>query len=258
MRSTQTQAFALFSEIHSETPSEPLHSERPHRSSGSPRRILRGSLSQRRQNLAPSDQIWQRFIRRYDRRLRYMLASFLRRYRVAFQPQDLEDHVQELYLRLLKYPQLFKHRSHLWKYLEVLGRSLALDLWRRSKRLKRNVCILALDGGLDILHSDEPDPEERVLRREARQMFFKVYVRRLVRGRHTRDKQCAVFLALTGWSSHEISNALGRRLSPNQVDVLVHRFRRQLAAEGVQLPRRNRRLPRRRAKIGQRWRRSVS
>ena len=156
----------------------------------------------------------------------------------------MEELVQELYCRLLasRHGGFRGHsEDELWRYLARVSHSLIVDRRRAYGARKRRAEPESSNAAvIERQQSFEPHtPEDRLLRKESRQLFYRRCVE-VARGDRTVLKLRALSLALLeGWSSRDIAQRLEGSLSPGQIDGLVSKLRRRLAQEGIELPRRH-------------------
>ena len=165
----------------------------------------------------------------------------------------VEDLVQEVWCRVF---ERCRHRlvglaagaeGHLtFSYLAQMARNVAVDRVRAERAAKRGGGWLRRDAAdedgdaVSELPDPAPCPEQRLLARERRRRFrqrCRPYVSRRSAGRDLAIVERAL---LDGWSSRQILRALDGRLSQSSVDTLVHRVRRGLATEGVEVAPRKR------------------
>ncbi len=192
------------------------------------------------------DEDWNEFLHRYGEQVRQVVQREMNRQGMETF-DDLDDYVQILYLRLLTHGRAFSGRD-LWGYLAVAARNVVIDDRRSAAAAKRCMpqrvaarcswpkrAVAAHPLGLPLVLS----PEERLLARE-RLAAFAVCCRRAVLGRPKGRLQLRI-LALAfvaGMTSVEIAGALRGRVTPCQVNSLIHRLRGTLAKAGVDLARR--------------------
>jgi len=82
-----------------------------------------------------------------------------------------------------------------------------------------------------------PVAEDRLISAERRKAFLDS-CRRLAGRQRQRNLRIFRLAFLDGLTSVEISERLGRPISANGIDTLLHRVRRRLAEEGLMVPRR--------------------
>lgn len=195
--------------------------------------------------------IWEEFQARFGRLLKSAVRRALCRFGVLFDESDLEDHVQEVYCRLLGRGGLNLRRCSalaepaIGVYLTRVAETVVIDRLRsewaekrgRSRQallpryLERHPVELAVDPAAR-------SPEEKLLAAELRREFL-ARCRRAVGPRYpARDLRVLTLAFLYALSSREIARRLGGGLTPSSVDSLIHRARKRLAAEGFRIPRR--------------------
>lgn len=195
-------------------------------------------------------EIWQEFVDRFGCRLWSGVHRTLQRFDVRLSEDERQDLVQDVYCRLLERSGRNLRRCRgggeaaVWAYLGKVAESVVIDHLRTRNAAKRGrQLLLELNPDLEIdlvqLAVDpRTTPEERCLLQEKRAAFF-VRCRSLV-SRHSPERDLEVlYLALCeGFTSREICRRLGRELTPSTVDSLIHRIKKKLLREGVELPRR--------------------
>lgn len=188
--------------------------------------------------------------RRYGRRLEAMAAEALSRLGERPYRHRIEDLVQDVYCKLLASsrpldPRL-RRESQVLAYLRRTVRSAAVDGVRLEAAAKRSAparwdgpTAAPFPGAPEEPLDPAPTPEQHLMTLDRRRRFRSVC--RSANGSTptaVRDVRLTELALLDGWSSHEISAALGGRLRPSSVDAAVSRVRRRLAAAGLPLPRR--------------------
>lgn len=196
--------------------------------------------------------LWDTLVRRHGRRLKGVLRRALSRRRHPATEDLLDDLVQEVWCRVF---ERCRHRlvglaagaeGHLtFSYLAQMARNVAVDRVRAERAAKRGGGWLrhqpddADDDPVAALPAPGPSPEQRLLGRERRRRFRQRCRPYVSRSRARRDLAIVERALLDGWSSRQILEALPDPLSQSSVDSLVHRVRRGLASEGVDIePRR--------------------
>jgi RNA polymerase sigma factor (sigma-70 family) len=185
---------------------------------------------------------WDALVRRYRRLLAGVARYAARHYRLRATPEEIEDLVQEVWCRLVQRwgPRLGLGggEGRLYTYLVRTTRNVVLDEVRARKAAKRGHGRRESSGDAWSRArrrvDPRPSPEERAMLRQWRRTFR----RRCRRVARRRDAAIVERVVFEGWTSRELAAALGTPLSPSAIDTLVHRVRRRLAAEGLDLPRR--------------------
>lgn len=205
---------------------------------------------------------WDLFVDRYGPWLRRRCWYVLQRGGGEMWTDEVEELVQEIYCRLLENRcqrlRGFEGDSEraLRSFLARVARSVVLSHLRRRFASKRSRARSDSQGSfregawcdrppapgerkierLEAVPCLRRSPESEALRRQEWRVFFR-------RCRETDGSRChrrnaeIVWLALlAGWSSRKIASRVS--LSPSAVDTVVHRARRRLAAEGIEIPER--------------------
>lgn len=153
--------------------------------------------------------------------------------------------LQEVYCRLLENRRLILRRfrgssdAQAFSYLKRVAETVTVDRLRADGAAKRGGWLI--EGGHEELTDDAVadlgvSPEALLLERDSWRRFWGS-CRRHVRSRHrARDLAILQLAVFEGWSSREIAAALGDRLTVSSVDTILHRLRRRLAAQGLELP----------------------
>lgn len=207
-------------------------------------------------HLAPGPRdprLWDGLVRRHGTRLKAVVRRALRRRSHAADDELVEDLVQEVWCRVF---ERCRHRlvglaaggeGHLtFSYLAQMARNVAVDRVRAERAAKRGGGWLRRDAGgeegdaLAEIADPAPGPEQRLLSRERRRRFRQRCRPYVSRRRAGRDLAIVERALLDGWSSRQILRALDDTLSESSVDTLVHRVRRGLASEGVEVAPRKR------------------
>ncbi|MEO8198099.1 MAG: hypothetical protein ABI689_15380 [Thermoanaerobaculia bacterium] len=199
------------------------------------------------------DRAWREFVARFHPRLVTAVRRALLRQGEAYpsgaHEPGVEDLVQEVYCRLLgdgNRRRRFHGNSEgqLMTYLQRVAVSVVVDARREALAAKRR-------GGHRVLWVDwrqapatgvveESGPEERLLAGERRRAFLAICRQALGRRANATTVRIARQALLEGWTSREIAAGLGGALGVAGIDSLIHRLRRNLAAQGIALPRRDR------------------
>lgn len=194
---------------------------------------------------------WREFVDRFEPRVRGKLRRLLRRLGLPASAHEVDELAQELFCRLLLAASRNEHEVRerteidVWAYLSQVASNLVVDLVRSRATQKHRILggrrgwRLAPRSRWLELESGEPSPEQSLLDKERRRCFSE-WCLRVSRGPEAELRLEALRLAFfEGWSSLEIARALGG-LKPAEIDFLVYRLRRLLAAKhGIVLPRRN-------------------
>lgn len=193
---------------------------------------------------------WEAFVARYDRPLASAVRRALARLGAPVRRDVVEEMVQEVYCRLLEHHSRrggFRRSSdrEVVGYLGRVARSVVIDQLRTARAAKRGgdwhrVTVAGGEGhAVDRLADPAASPEDRLLARERRRLFLTRCRRCAGSGAQGRRNLRILELALLeGWSSREISRAMGGALRPSSVDTLIHRLKRRLATVGLAVPRR--------------------
>ncbi len=204
---------------------------------------------------------WQEFIDRHDGEVRRTVSQAAIRCGLSLAGPDLDEMVQDFYCRLLAVRgqrsagggqtdgvpgggqvREFRGRTQkeLWRYVIRVAHSLVVDRLRllgAGKRIPRGKT-----GSADPsrLRSPKLDPEERLLKKERRGVFFKRCLEVVSCDRISLELRALRMALLDGWSSSEIAHELKGGLSAGRVDRLVCLLRRRLRQDGIRMPRRYR------------------
>lgn len=185
---------------------------------------------------------WEEFVRRYGRRLEAGVRRGLRLARREGGGDEIEDLVQEVYCHLLDREgrRLLRPRgssdAEVGCYLGRVAENLVLDRARAARTAKRAAPRTSSHAPGPLGDSRGwVSPESRLLLREERRAFLRG-CRAVAGGR--RSAWVARQAFLEGWSSLEISVALRGRISPANVDALLHRMSKRLLRFGFRPTRR--------------------
>jgi RNA polymerase sigma factor (sigma-70 family) len=188
---------------------------------------------------------WHEFLVRYGWSLAATVRRALGRVGLAARPELQEDLLQETYCRLLADDRrrLGNCRGEddraVAGYLCRIAENVVRDHLRRRKATKRGRELLRAapavgPGALDCA----PDPEARTDRRamvaESRRIYLAHGAAALTGPNRRRDLWVTYLALFEGWSSQEIADRLGS-ITANNVDSVVYRTRRRLAAVGLEL-----------------------
>jgi RNA polymerase sigma factor (sigma-70 family) len=196
------------------------------------------------------DRAWREFVERFHSRLiTAVRRTLLRLGDPGADVERVEDLVQEVYCRLLGDGHR-RRRFHgsseaqLMTYLQRVAVSVVVDARREALAEKRwaghrvawaewrlapAICVDTGDG-----------PEARLLAGERRRAFLAICRRALGRRADATTAKVARLALFDGWTSREIAADLGGRMTVAGIDSIICRLRRNLAAQGIALPRRDR------------------
>jgi DNA-directed RNA polymerase specialized sigma24 family protein len=190
---------------------------------------------------------WASMVRSYDRWLRRRVSQAMKGVGLRPVPEQVVEMVQEVYCRLLEGgpPRLRRlHQLSLQAVLTYLGRvvdSVVTDRMRAESAAKRGGCRVLRMGRRVRLRAERipdpaPSPDRALLMSERRRHFLRRF--RSVRdfGPSERNAQIVWLALVEGWKSRELARAF--ELAPRTVDTLIHRVRRSLAHQGLNLRRR--------------------
>ncbi len=184
---------------------------------------------------------WHEFIDRHGREVRRTILHTANRLRLPLADPDLDEMVQDFYCRLLSVRgREFGGRTEdeLWRYVIRVAQSLVIDRLRQQGARKRNPRVRSRSADPARLRSSKLDPEQRLLKKERRQEFFKRCFEVVCCDRVGLELQALTMALLDGWSSREIAGELKGALSSARVDRLVSLLRRRLLKDGIRMPRR--------------------
>ncbi len=183
------------------------------------------------------DDDWSEFTRLYGPRFRSLVLQTLVRNEVPAPYQEVEDCMQELFLRLLALDaHSFRGRDELqlWRYLARIVDNLVTDRRRGRNRTRLRERRRAVSS----TPAPGPSPESHAMVREHLHGFLRC-CRRAAGGLRVELKMRIVRLAFfDGLSSREIARTLCGQLSPGQVDTMIYHLRQGLARQGVEVARR--------------------
>lgn len=205
------------------------------------------------------DESWRRLLVRYGPQIHRIIALTGGEYGLRLRPEEVEEMVQELFLYWLRRKSRFEGwtRGQLWSFVTASVRHLLIDHVRHITADKRTADCC--DPWFEPLPLDEAETGERgprvglavaFCRTPERQMLQREEFGRLRRRfqeqcRHVvgdeRDVAVLSQAVLGGRSSGELSRELarsGRRVCRSTIDSWVHKLRKRLAKEGLELPRR--------------------
>lgn len=191
---------------------------------------------------------WEAFRNRFEDTLR---GGVRRAFRLAGRrprPETVDDLVQETYCRLVDRRARAlrgcraRDEAGIAAYLKRVAERVALDHLRAratAKRGRNRVDSLdqLLEKGAEGVVAVGPLAERRLRTGELERHWLAACRRAAGRGGKLTVEVLGLAL-FQGLTSREISDRLGRRLTPNGIDSLLYRARRRLAAQGLTLPRR--------------------
>lgn len=186
---------------------------------------------------------WHEFLRLYAPRIRTAIRRAFDRHGACLGQGDLEELFQELFCRLLVGAQRRRFRGradvHLWAYLGQIAHSLAMDMRRAAHAHKRRMKVIRYnelqEDIADKLVTDEVSPEMRILEDERWRVFL-TRCHDLLNGDRTLKVRALQLALRQGLTSRQVARRLGGGIRAEQVDQLIYRVRRRLAAEGIQVP----------------------
>ena len=189
---------------------------------------------------------WQEFLSRYGWALAATVRRALSGVGWSISRDIEEDLLQEIYCRLLADGRRRLRNCNgiddrtVTGYLCRIAENVVVDHLRRSNAVKRGRRLLTqppADSGVCPVDT-APDPrasaDREILVRESRRMFFNRAVRVLHGPNRRRDLWVTYLAVFEGWSSRDIAGRLAS-ITANNVDSVVHRTRRRLAAAGIGL-----------------------
>jgi RNA polymerase sigma factor (sigma-70 family) len=195
-------------------------------------------------------------LRCYGRKLAARARRALAEFGEAPEADRVEEVVQEVYCRLL---DAQGHRlaacraeseGQAFSYLGRVVERVVLDQLRARLAAKRGGGRLRPLSGVrerrEAQRVVDPvgTPEDRLLAAERRRLLLEQWRDIASRPTGRRDLRILRLALVEGWSSREIARTLGK-LAPSSVDSVVHRLRRRLSGDGIDLPRRVPGLPER-------------
>lgn len=181
---------------------------------------------------------WRTLVTDYGRYLEFGVRRALQRFDLSPEPALIEDLVQEAYCRLLedgaRRLETFRGTvpAELGSWLQRLAERTALDHLRSAAAEKRGGGTTFIPH--DLLEDDPSDPsacpQRRVEQRERLRHF--VHRCKAMPGGERGVRILGLVLA-AGWTSREVAQASGGKLSTSGIDSLVCRLRRRLRDEGL-------------------------
>jgi hypothetical protein len=195
---------------------------------------------------------WGAVVRRYDHRLQSRVRRVLCRMGLRAFPELVEEVMQEVYCRLLEAGASRLRRcrggteAELIAFMGIIAERVVLDHLRLATALKRTAEAPIRLGRMgrnarrtvERVTDPGPTPEEVAVRRERQRLLLDQCRQLRGLGPGRRNAWVMRMAVLEGYSSHEISAAAGGRITPRNIDNLVHRIRRRLAGAGLEVPRR--------------------
>lgn len=193
---------------------------------------------------APQGCLWEDLLERFGPALRRRVVLALGRAGVPLDPDEVQEAVQESWCRLLSRGSTFLHArsdAEIRRFLARVAESTVLDRWRGGAAAKRGGAAVRLEVEAAVGATDPgADPEERAIWSQRRRLFLdRCRFHGSTAGKPLEERRNAWILEralLHGWSSREIADAAGGRLSASAVDTIVHRVRHRLAEEGFRVP----------------------
>ncbi len=190
---------------------------------------------------------WHEFIDRHGREVRRTIWRTAARMRLQLASPDLDELVQDFYCRLLSVRDREfggQTEDELRRYIVRVAQSLVIDRLRQESASKRQPRVRSRVADPSRLRSSKLGPEERLLKKERRQEFFRRCFEVVRCDRVAIELQALAMALLDGWSSREIAGELRGAVSSDRVDRLVWLLRRRMLKDGIRMPRRiNRRPP---------------
>jgi RNA polymerase sigma-70 factor, ECF subfamily len=148
--------------------------------------------------------------------IRYQSAVYNMAYRMLGDSSEAEDAAQEVFVRAWNQLRTFQTDRRFSTWLLSIASHYSIDLLRRRKPQA------PLDGVALYVQSDEPEPDELVLKQEQREM-----VRELVASLPDKYRSVTLLRYYGDMSYDEIARATG--LTESAVKTQLHRARRMLA-----------------------------
>lgn len=184
---------------------------------------------------------WSAFLARYATAMAAGVRRTLRSLAQDFDPELVDDLVQECYCHLLE-----SHGRRLSdfrgdtdaaarQWLARLAGRLTRDRLRFVSASKRGGgrSPFPLTDGLRVLASPAPSPERGLLAKEELLDCARSW-RRLAGSE--RDRRVVHLVYFEGFTSREVADALPGRLTASGVDAILYRFRRKLTATDLPAP----------------------
>lgn len=154
-------------------------------------------------------------------------------------PALVEEILQEVYCRLLGMGALRRlrgrTRGELIAYLGTIAERTAYDHARQSRASKRDGTreVRLTRRRMEQIPDPRQSPERDLLLAETERHFLGRCRDMPERGPRGRNAWVARLALIEGWTSREIADASGGRLSATYVACLIHRLRRRFELEGA-------------------------
>lgn len=187
---------------------------------------------------------WEPYVVPFEEFLRKRVSRTMKRAGLRPEPEQVRDLIQDVYCRLLEGgpPRLEQLRKlplrGTLSYLTRVAQSTVFDQVRTARTAKRGGLRRLRAGRIRLEHIADPapTPDQLLLLSEGRRLLLRRI--RDIGGPGSGERNARLlWLALVeGWGSRELGRAF--RLAPRSVDTLIHRLRRRLAGEGLELRRR--------------------
>lgn len=193
----------------------------------------------------PSGASWQEFLHRYGYALAATVRRALARVGLAASRELQDDLLQETYCHLLADDRRRLESCRgaddrtVAGYLCRIAENVVIDHLRHSGAAKRgrDLLVAPLPDGPTLVDR-APDPaaraDHRLLVAESRRHFLRQAGRILKGDNRRRDLWVTYLATFEGWTSREIAARVGS-ITANNVDSVVHRTRKRLAAGGLDL-----------------------
>ena len=188
---------------------------------------------------------WREFFHRYGWSLAATVRRALARVGLAASHDLQDDLLQETYCRLLADDRRRLKNCRggddrtVAGYLCRVAENVVVDHLRRAGAVKRGRDLLVSareEGPEPIERAADPTAraDHRLLVAESRRLFLRRAGTALSGPNRRRDLWVTYLATFEGWSSREIAERVGS-ITANNVDSVVHRTRRRLAAAGIEL-----------------------
>jgi len=197
---------------------------------------------------------WKELLDRFGHKISAGVGRALARFGCRNPVEMAEDLRQDVFLRLLADDARILTRCRgrsdreIGAYLFRVAESVAVDHLRKLMALKRGGAPCedeapVLTGSASDAACDRPGPERRLILEQERARFLALCRRLVGAGQARRDLQIVYLALFQDCSSREIARRSRGLVTAGAVDSLIHRVRRGLAAQGLELPQRRRRRP---------------